>query len=427
MTFKFLFTFFTLSVVLSGCQSSISSSVYSTKAQKGSIGEGIAYSLPRQDLILKIERKKQSRSSLEKDIEAAKSALNVAANSLKTLEAKLKRQTILRDNAVKAGANGETIEKLTLEAELLALEVALSKKIKGEKKSLLELTQKNLATFKEKLSPWKDIITLSASEPYPSSNHQFRAILNDNTFSSETIEIKISSDGLLSGGTTTSEGQVDDIIVSTISAINAIKGGGTPEVYSKSINLDVQNTTSGACKIEPIEEIFIHTFSVDNNHWDDDLNNALQKTSFCYSVGLFNAPNSSPDLSADSFNGLLYPSKRLFKLRIVNTQTAEFVAEPSVVAIDPSIISFINLDKAHVATNKYEFEFEKGLLTRFKAEKPNEVVAFLSIPVDVAKAIISVPTEILQLKIDYSSKEEAYLNAQKLVIEAQQSLDDSND
>jgi hypothetical protein len=415
-------TVFLLIFVLSGCQSTITSSIYSKKVEEGTPGEGVAYSIPRQDLILKIERKKQSKTSLEKDIKTAKEALELANTSLKKFEGELKRKTILRDKAATDGVGAETIAKLTLEVELLTLELALATKEKNKKKSLLEVSQKNLATFKEKLSPWKDIITLTATDPYPSSNSRFRAILNDNTLSSEIVEIKTTADGLLSGGTTTSVGQVDDIIISTISAINALKGGVTPGVFSKSVDHDQPHAITGLCKIEPIEEVLVHTFSVDNGHWLSDLNQALERTSFCYDVELYNAPAQSPDLNADAFNGLLYPSKRLFKFRIEDRQTSEFIAEPSVVAIDPTILSFISLDKAYVATNNYEFEFEKGMLARFKADKPNEVVAFLSIPVDVAKAIISIPTEILQLKIDYSSKEEAYLNAQKLVIEAQQNL-----
>jgi hypothetical protein len=44
------------------------------------------------------------------------------------------------------------------------------------------------------------------------------------------------------------------------------------------------------------------------------------------------------------------------------------------------------------------------MLTRYKVTKPNDLLEILSIPVDVAKAIVSIPAEVIKLEINYSSK-----------------------
>jgi hypothetical protein len=414
---------FILILFLAGCEStsnSMKSSVYSEIIDDGTPREGVTYSIPKQDLILTIERKKVSKDSLANDVKEAEEAVNEQVKKVANIEQTLKLKKAMRD----AASTQATKEKLTLEADLLVLELTFAKKKVKALQDVLKVAKTNLATFKEKLSPWLDKITLTASNPYPSSDKRFRARQNTNWISSETVEIKTTSDGLLSGGTTESVGQLDDIIVSTISAINALSGGGFQpfglEKAQKSFTPDL-GILNGNCP-EPIEEKFVHRFSIDQNGWQRDLDQALSKTSFCYDIDLENPPTQSLDLTESTFDGLLYPVKRNFRFRVVHRNDG-FVAMPSVVAIDPSILSFISLDKAYFATNSFEFEFDKGMLTRFKAVRPNGLVEFLKLPVDAAKAIVSIPTEILKLRVDYSSTEEAYLKAQKLVHEAQSELD----
>jgi hypothetical protein len=66
--------------------------------------------------------------------------------------------------------------------------------------------------------------------------------------------------------------------------------------------------------------------------------------------------------------------------------------------------------------------FEKGILTEIHIEKPSEALGFMDIPVSIAKAIASVPAELIQLKINYSNKEKDLADARKAELKAKEAL-----
>ena len=66
--------------------------------------------------------------------------------------------------------------------------------------------------------------------------------------------------------------------------------------------------------------------------------------------------------------------------------------------------------------------FDKGVLTEVHIEKPSEVLGFMDIPVSIAKAIASIPAELVQIKINYSNKEKDLTNARRAELEAKKAL-----
>lgn len=414
-----------LPLVLVGCASKFNcgegkckSSIVSTYAASGTVDKGVMYSLPRQDLILKFERTGVTLAALKDAILKRQESIDSIDAKLKTLNQEL---TLKKNLLSKPNVTDDAKAKLTLEVSLLELEISVRKDEKAASQKALAKDTKELAAFTASPKPFKDTISMSVSDPYPDSDNRLRAILNENYITNETIEIKTTADGLLSGGASKSEGQLDEIIVSTVSAINALTGG-----FSKSSKFSFESfdTPPGGarCTVVPKPEIFTFIINLDDSNWASNLATSLAKTSFCYNVELKTSVNKKTLNSTKPYDGLVYPQKKQFRFDITNRQDDSFVETLHVTAIDPTTFSYISLDKGFFVTNEYEYEFTNGMLTRYKATKPNEIVEILSIPVDVAKAIISIPAEILQLKIDYSSKEEAYLKAQQLVLEAQNSL-----
>jgi hypothetical protein len=66
--------------------------------------------------------------------------------------------------------------------------------------------------------------------------------------------------------------------------------------------------------------------------------------------------------------------------------------------------------------------FDQGILTEVHIEKPSELLGFVEIPLAIAKAISEIPGELLQFKIDYSTKEKQLADAQKAQLDAVQTL-----
>tara|TARA_R110001583_G_scaffold195354_1_gene372138 strand:+ start:1839 stop:3182 length:1344 start_codon:yes stop_codon:yes gene_type:complete len=414
-----------LPLVLGGCaprfncgEDECKSSIVSINAASGTVDKGVMYSLPRQDLILKFERTGVTLAALKDAFSKIRESIDSIDAKLKILnqELKLKKNLLAKPNVT-----DDAKAKLTLEVSLLELEISVRKDDKAASQKALAKNTKELAAFTASPKPFKDTISMSVSDPYPDSENRLRATLNENYITSETIEIKTTAAGLLSGGASKSEGQLDEIIVSTVSAINALTG--RLDKSSKSSSLYFTAPPKGAkCIVAPKPEIFTFIINLDDPDWASNLAMSLEKTSFCYNVELKTPVNKKTLSPSEHYDGLVYPQKMQFRFDITNKEDNSFIETLHVTAIDPTTFSYISLDRGLFVTNEYEYEFTNGMLTRYKATKPNEIVEILSIPVDVAKAIISIPAEILQLKIDYSSKEEAYIKAQQLVLEAQNSL-----
>ena len=66
--------------------------------------------------------------------------------------------------------------------------------------------------------------------------------------------------------------------------------------------------------------------------------------------------------------------------------------------------------------------FKDGIPTEFSTTRPSEILAVANLPLDVARAIISVPTEILKLKVDYNNQAQALTEAQSKILQSRTDL-----
>jgi hypothetical protein len=80
------------------------------------------------------------------------------------------------------------------------------------------------------------------------------------------------------------------------------------------------------------------------------------------------------------------------------------------------------IERAAFVKKVTNLTFDRGILTEVHIGKPSEALGFMDIPVSIAKAIASVPAELIQLKINYSNKEKDLVDARKAELEAKQAL-----
>jgi hypothetical protein len=78
--------------------------------------------------------------------------------------------------------------------------------------------------------------------------------------------------------------------------------------------------------------------------------------------------------------------------------------------------------RAALVEKKNEITLENGMLTSAKQTKPSEILAGLNIPLEIIKALVSLPTDLIQLKINYSKADQAYLTQQLNEIVAREAL-----
>ena len=85
-----------------------------------------------------------------------------------------------------------------------------------------------------------------------------------------------------------------------------------------------------------------------------------------------------------------------------------------ILAVDVKRAAFVEKDT--------QLTFESGMLTKVDINKPSEALGFIQIPIDIAKAIVGIPSALLDFKINVTQKETSLLQQQAAIIEAQQAL-----
>jgi hypothetical protein len=91
-------------------------------------------------------------------------------------------------------------------------------------------------------------------------------------------------------------------------------------------------------------------------------------------------------------------------------------------AIDPYRTEGINLETALFVKRQNTVTFENGLVKSVSIQKPSSVLAAVSLPLSVMKAILSVPAELLQLKITNVTDETNLAKAEKDKLDALDAL-----
>jgi hypothetical protein len=84
----------------------------------------------------------------------------------------------------------------------------------------------------------------------------------------------------------------------------------------------------------------------------------------------------------------------------------------------------VNLTRGPFITKKMSLTFKNGILTQMKVGKQSEVLGALDIPLDIVKSIVSLPTELIQFKMNYSSENKKLYDALLEEIQAKDALID---
>lgn len=101
------------------------------------------------------------------------------------------------------------------------------------------------------------------------------------------------------------------------------------------------------------------------------------------------------------------------------------IAQAAVLAPNEAPILGIRLERFPFVRANNTLTFSQGLLTKFEIDKPSEALGFIQIPIDVAKAIVDIPGQLLQMKVQSTTNETGLLEAQKALLEARRALEET--
>lgn len=89
---------------------------------------------------------------------------------------------------------------------------------------------------------------------------------------------------------------------------------------------------------------------------------------------------------------------------------------------DPSVTYALDVTRTNCVTRTTGVTFQSGMLSSLSINKPSEVSGCLQIPLDVLKAIVAVPGELLKFETGSLNDQKALLEAQTAVLNAEAAL-----
>lgn len=100
----------------------------------------------------------------------------------------------------------------------------------------------------------------------------------------------------------------------------------------------------------------------------------------------------------------------------------DFLGKFVMLVPSPYMVGEYDVRRAPCVKRTNILELKNGVLTKVQSTKPSEVLGCLQIPVDVAKAIVSIPAELIKVKVEQSNQDAALARAQASALTAQVEL-----
>ena len=296
-------------------------------------------------------------------------------------------------------------------------------------KQLVKVTYKrNTKDLKEK-KVCEELI-IKAEEPIPDTDNTFYATMEHGFMFSDALEIS-TKNGLLDGAIGHSEDKTGDIIVSLAGSLSGLfPSTFQPELMTPLPLPDTDPQKALECKGKPTISI---TQDIDPSKRKDvdALNSRLCSESIMLMLKV-DPPRTmlvEPLKALFKAEGLIYRQPGTFTVKVKRTKLNGNKCE--CVGIDPTIqsvnltlaqggqIGILPLPRGGFSKNEYDFSFSDGNLSRSKTIQPSEALSAVNIIPNALKAMISVPAELLQLRVNYSTHEKELLELKKTMLEAQ--------
>jgi hypothetical protein len=404
---------------------------------------GLVYSLPKGALQLVAERKQVAAEDIQKakeEAEAAKAqaeisgkAWNVAKENLAKVEGELKT------------APEKAKQKLEEAVALAQATVNYLAVVKDAQAATAKAAQEKYAAIADKLDKWVETASLSVLPNVPDGDARFVADLSHNYTRDDNVKLTVAN-GMLTTSTATAADQLPNILLSIAQAVGATNVK-VPEAAQSMIlepGTRPPATQELACQPYNVALVFDPTDPVDT-HAKLQLLGA-RKPGFTVTIAGHSSDIACPPAAhvkalpacpGKECNGLYYrvpvavetamASKPLDKCVLKSSP----VAFASVFVVPDSRNTYLMPTRAGAfTTSKLNFTFKEGMPLEYSVEQPSEIAAIASIPIQVAKALISIPAEMIQLRVNHNTQANALiaaktaeLNAQIAQLQAQIALD----
>ncbi|HXG49112.1 MAG TPA: hypothetical protein VNO52_15925, partial [Methylomirabilota bacterium] len=125
-----------------------------------------------------------------------------------------------------------------------------------------------------------------------------------------------------------------------------------------------------------------------------------------------------------AIRGIVYRRATVILVRLKHTATGEVVAAAPFLLpnFGPEVV--LPLEAGPFVTSEYNVTFENGVLTSITGKRPSELIGAITPVIDLAKSVVSIPGELLTIKVEQSNAEKTLVENQKLILEFQKAIND---
>lgn len=405
---------------------------------KSSHSSGLTYFLPKRFVKLKVVAEPLKASKIKKDLAAAKKAQETVQAKVKAFEATIK----IEQERLKTLTNPEAIKAAQTKIDNNTTDLLLERVKLLKENAKVQGLQENYILAQNSNGECKYTISSSLTDPVPDVEKKFIARPFHNPLRDDVQTFKVSNKGLLTSANVTATDRSADVIVEIAGAIASLGGSGG---FDEDGN-PVEDSSEVKCPIIASEHIFD---PIDQSNIDE-INRKLHINKFGLQiddVDLLGAPSITKAtpiavkgrLTPNEEDGLYYRTPipilvSYSRCSLEETPESERDSDVSgdqprcdpatVQAVSATLamipqagpVSYIPMRSSAFVKTVDDVTFENGTITGWTNNRPSEALEIVRLPVKILRSVISVPAEILSLKIDYSSKEESYAAQQALLI-----------
>jgi hypothetical protein len=266
-------------------------------------------------------------------------------------------------------------------------------------------------------------LTLKDTLTEPDSRYMFSLVHRRNLFADDQVAITIGANGLLVKVETTSEGKAGQVVLGLAElAKDLLKASaGLPT------DVGVFDLKKGPFQYElildPTDATAVSSVNSDLDRRGCNLLIDVQPPETAHVRTKPTPPTSR--------GGIYYrpalPYVITFKTRD-ESRARESIRSAQTIYL-PNAAPILSFDIYRPAFVKFiqTVEFENGMLKSFNLTKPSEAVGLINLPVELAKSIVSIPSELFKFRIETTQDEGGLLEAQRKLIEARWQLHEKQD
>lgn len=395
---------------------------YKSISSEGSTKTGMLYSLPKAQVKLTAKRQQVSEEDLA-EVDKSLIKLKTEIENIKTalLEAKkLERNAKAAQARAKESVKKKADENFEL-AQSLVKGLEDMKKVDEAELKDSEIHRKVVLANQGK---WEETITIVPLSVAPENNRRYLLDLDHNIFRNDALDVTVEN-GLLSSSKATSDDQTKNIILSLVQGFSAFK---TPKglgeenfIYKSKVN---------DSNIEECNEYFYqHIFNPTDTTETQAVIAALKghRAGVTFKLDHVFKQLISPT-TVKEVDGIVYRAPLNLGITLYSDEDAPAICGGTAIKQQETIVmtvpdpdaEFILMPRAGAFTkSQFDFTFKDGSPSKYTVDRPSEVAGIASLPIDIAKALISIPAEIIRLRVDYDSKANSAIEAKTAEYKAQ--------